>query len=456
MLGMTPDETAPRFICMVDQITAVAESEGTESKHREPAPTAVYNPQQERFEAVNQQMARLLGAPIDELVGNQTLPCLDVDGGVPELCAALEAPAVVDCTLPGGRRGRATLVPRTDTVAVVVDSVEKIDERAHERLRHQTTVLDTIVQHMPVTLFTLDAEGRYTRLEGQTLEYVSMDPGAVVGQSIFEATDHEGFHEAARRALDGEAVERDLTFDGRTSRSWYQPVFDAEGAVEGVVGFALDITERRRREQISEVLSRVLRHNLRNDMNVILGSAADLSDHQNETVRAIGNQITATAERLLSLSETAREMRTRVLAGERMAPLPVGEVVEHTVHATAEEYPEADLRVHIDDQPTATASGVDAVVTELIENAIRHNDDDPSVDVTVETTDGDVRLVIADDGPGLPAMEREVLNEGQESPLAHGQGLGLWLVNWLVEDAGGEFHVDVTDTGTRAIVRYPR
>jgi signal transduction histidine kinase len=233
-------------------------------------------------------------------------------------------------------------------------------------------------------------------------------------------------------------------------------VFDADGELEGVVGFALDITERRRRGQISEVLSRVLRHNLRNDMNVILGNAATLSEHDDAAVRAVGDRITATSERLLSISETAREMRTRVLTGERMAPVPVREVVERAARAAAEEYPDAALEVTVPDGTDAAVAGVDAVVTELVDNAIRHNDGDPSVAIAVESTDDGVRLVVEDDGPGIPAMELEVLRQGEEGPLAHGQGLGLWLVNWLVEDAGGEFHVDTTPDSTRAVVTYPR
>jgi sensor histidine kinase regulating citrate/malate metabolism len=46
------------------------------------------------------------------------------------------------------------------------------------------------------------------------------------------------------------------------------------------------------------------------------------------------------------------------------------------------------------------------------------------------------RKRVADDGPGLPEMEREVLGADTETPLRHGQGIGLCLVNAVVTEAG--------------------
>lgn len=80
--------------------------------------------------------------------------------------------------------------------------------------------------------------------------------------------------------------------------------------------------------------------------------------------------------------------------------------------------------------------------------------------VSVARTDDDGAtmglLRVADDGPGLPTMERLTLEEGRETPLRHGQGLGLWLVNWVVTRAGGELSVGERDGGGTVVeVRLP-
>jgi len=41
----------------------------------------------------------------------------------------------------------------------------------------------------------------------------------------------------------------------------------------------------------------------------------------------------------------------------------------------------------------------------------------------------EVKLCIADDGPGIGADELDVFERGEETDLAHGSGLGLWLVS---------------------------
>jgi signal transduction histidine kinase len=80
-------------------------------------------------------------------------------------------------------------------------------------------------------------------------------------------------------------------------------------------------------------------------------------------------------------------------------------------------------------------------VQNLLENAVQHNDtEQPWVRISVETGGGDeyTRIHVADNGPGIPETEREVLRKGIETPLEHGSGLGLWLVHWTVTAAGGE------------------
>jgi len=52
-------------------------------------------------------------------------------------------------------------------------------------------------------------------------------------------------------------------------------------------------------------------------------------------------------------------------------------------------------------------------------------------------------------------LSPEVLETGEETPLNHGQGLGVWMVRMLVAQVGGDVSVDVTDGGTTVHLRIP-
>ncbi|MFB6191892.1 MAG: ATP-binding protein [Haloarculaceae archaeon] len=91
---------------------------------------------------------------------------------------------------------------------------------------------------------------------------------------------------------------------------------------------------------------------------------------------------------------------------------------------------------------------------ELGANAAEHGNSSP-VTYRVETTDdGEIAVHIRDDGPGLPEMERHVLEAGRETPLGHGSGVALWLVNWIVTGLGGEVTTTVDD-GMTVTVQLP-
>jgi len=121
-----------------------------------------------------------------------------------------------------------------------------------------------------------------------------------------------------------------------------------------------------------------------------------------------------------------------------------------------ETYPDATVDYAVDtDRDICVGAEIETAIGELVTNAITH---DPSGDTTVSLSardDGDwVVVTVADDGPGIPPMEVAVVEAGQETPLEHGKGLGLWLVNWVVTQYGGSFQLSADD-GTVATLRLP-
>jgi len=216
-----------------------------------------------------------------------------------------------------------------------------------------------------------------------------------------------------------------------------------------------DVTDQRTREQRLSVLNRVLRHNARNKLDVILAHADHVEDDTHRTA------IQDSASELASVSRKAREAEA-VMTDSVSAPSTVDiAAVAHEVAATArDDYPDSSISVTAPErlQLTSYRTVVRRLMTELVENAIVHSDDPARVDIEVETTADDIpQLRIADNGPGIPDRERELLTESSETQLEHGLGVGLWFVNWAVSQLGAELEFQSTGTtGTSVVVRFYR
>lgn len=129
------------------------------------------------------------------------------------------------------------------------------------------------------------------------------------------------------------------------------------------------------------------------------------------------------------------------------------------VRACAEEvrarYPDADVDVAVPDDATARAiPELEDAVTELLDNAVVHADErPPSVTVTVTSDDERARVRVADTGPKIPDAERAILSgDGESGPLYHGNGMGLWLVNWVVTYSDGTVHHRENDPRGNVVV----
>jgi signal transduction histidine kinase len=113
------------------------------------------------------------------------------------------------------------------------------------------------------------------------------------------------------------------------------------------------------------------------------------------------------------------------------------------------EYPRAEIEMELNMSRTAMSSPrLRLALIELGEDAIEHGQAIPNVVFRVDESDGELIVSVEDDGPGMPEIEQQVIKTGRETPLDHGQGLGLWLVNWIATESGGRVTTEVEDGTT--------
>ncbi|WP_434530988.1 PAS domain S-box protein [Haloarcula sp. NS06] len=211
---------------------------------------------------------------------------------------------------------------------------------------------------------------------------------------------------------------------------------------DSVRGFGIytDITEQRERERRLKLLNRVLRHNLRNDLTVVLGMADALDERIDDPDRrSILHRLQRKAEEMASLSERARDME-RSVRREQFGtdPVDVPATVTDIVSSYRDEYA-GEIETDLPDTSVTAGDGrLHRILGELLENSLEHTGDDPSVRIDVGADQRTVTITVADDGPGIPQHELDVVTGDEPiTQLRHGTGLGLWLVVWVAETYGG-------------------
>lgn len=246
----------------------------------------------------------------------------------------------------------------------------------------------------------------------------------------------------------GNMLEADI-IDRRKSGQLYHahqtiaPIMDMAGEIQGFVAIQTDTTDQIERKQRITVLDRVLRHNLRNEMNVILGHAEIIAAEETKTESRIqsAKKIQTVGNNLLSLAEKERRVVKLLSTPMRIEKHSVSEVLDHAVTQMQREYPTAKISVTYDGDDTIRASQqLSEAVRELVENAITHNDQkEPQVDVSVTKETETLSIHIADNSTEIPEQERNIVTGDKDSsPLYHGSGMGLWLVKWIVDRSGGK------------------
>ncbi|WP_324663059.1 PAS domain-containing sensor histidine kinase [Haloarcula sediminis] len=229
-----------------------------------------------------------------------------------------------------------------------------------------------------------------------------------------------------------------------------------------------DVTEDQQKRQHLQVLHRVLRHNLRNELTVVLGMADEIATHaESSAVRQAAARITDRAENLVGVSEKARMAQSILKQPQTDTVTDVGQTALEAVAAAEEKWPDSTITIDAETAlPVSTGSEIRDALDNLLDNAVTHNTGDPVVHVrvrkytpihvTTRSFGQEAVITIEDNGPGIPENERAVVFDGEDmNQLKHGSGFGLWVVRWIVESANGSVNYERTDGWTTVELRLP-
>ena len=209
------------------------------------------------------------------------------------------------------------------------------------------------------------------------------------------------------------------------------------------------------------LLNQVMRHDIRNDLQLIGAYAELLEEHVDEEGVEYLKIIKESTESATDLTATARDLARVMLDTDcEVRSVSIESVLAQQVEELRTGHPGAVVTVEgsIPDVEVAGNDMLGSVFRNLLANAIQHNDETPpEVTVSAAERDGSIEVRIADNGPGVPDSQKdEIFGRGEKGLESSGAGIGLYLVQSLVDTYGGDVFVEDNDPeGAVFVVELP-
>jgi len=201
----------------------------------------------------------------------------------------------------------------------------------------------------------------------------------------------------------------------------------------------------------------LLRHDVLNGLQIMRGHAELLEEHDDDRVAESGVALVGQVASLEALINEVRAVSDVLLDEAESEPMDLVPLIDDAVSNAQDSFPAATFETDLPE--TLVADGTLAlkpVFTNLLNNAIQHTGSDVTVRIAGHDADDTVRVVVEDDGPGVPPEERERIFERGVTTDGGDGGLGLHIVATILERSDGSIRVTEGDLdGARFEVTLP-
>lgn len=273
---------------------------------------------------------------------------------------------------------------------------------------------------------------------------------------LLHPEDHDKAMNAMRDHLEGRKERYEVEYriekkDG--DYKWFRDIgaiTEQDGEYKKVTGVVIDIDDRKEVEERENFLHSLLRHDIRNKIQVIKGYHQLLKKDEDLTDK--GNEYVDNAEKAVRNSiDLIEKIRTlRHAEEEEIKEVNLISVIKESAKNLEGQLRELELDLQIEDFEelnVKAGSLLKEVFSNLIENSVKYSEGD-KIRVSVKEKDEEIICIIEDDGKGISEDEKEkIFDKGYTTDKDRGTGLGLFLVKNLLEIYDGSVEVKDSELG---------
>ncbi len=330
--------------------------------------------------------------------------------------------------------------------------------------------LQAVTDSAPDAIIMVDQEERVVFWNPAAEKLFEYSDQEIMGRFIHETIAPETYSEVATEALEkfrttgrGHIIGSVTELSGRRKDGTEFPIELSLapipiGDLWGSVGTIRNITERKqneeqRRQQHSEleVYAALIRHDLRNDVGVILGNV--------DLAKMIAGENDSEILETLSSTEAVCERMMNLLKAVSRPADSIERNIVALVRSVSSQAQDAHARLTVnvtvdDDAKELTIAGnrlLPMVFENLLRNAAAHSGEKPVVDMIISQEGSNVQVLVSDNGPGVPEeIQGQLFHRGVSTS---GGGLGLYLSRAIVNAMNGSIELMDTDPGEGATFR---
>ena len=371
----------------------------------------------------------------------------------------------IDLEHPDRLDGYEELSPLLFRISKQQSMIHEQIESAERKQREFSIITDNMSEGLAV----VDSEARILSINRSFYELFDA-PSANEGDSLLAVNRSDSFSDALFAALGGKRTETVIERPGTTLQVIASPVFE-KGSTRGAVVIVIDITEKAERESLRREFSANVSHELRTPLTSISGFAELLMNGNVPEcdVKTFAKDIYDEVQRLIALVHDIIRLSKLDEGGseEEREEVDLSEIVEDVLEREKTKARNAGVTLSFSSSGApvkmlGSASLLDEMAYNLVDNAIKYNKENGSVDVSVVSSPEKVSLIVRDTGIGIPEKDKDRVFERfyrvdkSRSRTSGGTGLGLSIVRHAVLFHGGSISLrSKLGEGTEITVDFP-
>lgn len=358
--------------------------------------------------------------------------------------------------------------PELSPLLIRISHQQSMIQYQLKEAKRKAEEFDLITSNMHEGLVVISKTAKILSINDATKRLFGNDT-IIIGESILHLSHSVDFSSIIEKTLNGNSVNEKIVQNNKVLEVIASPVLNSEKEESGAVLIFIDVSEKEKREQMRREFTANVSHELKTPLTVISGFAEliEMGLVSESDVKDYAKDIHKESQRLMNLVHDIIRLSELDESKEKtFESVKLSDIVDSTISILKKKSEEKSVKVSFECSNEKEIKGNPTLLSELVynivENAIRYNKENGSVDISISSDDKGTYLSVKDSGKGIPIEDQERVFERfyrvdkDRSRESGGTGLGLSIVKHVCEYHQATIDLESTvGVGTTISIAFP-